>query len=846
MKKTLLAALAWVLLVGVAILLPLSSAHALESFAVETEMKQYSSASGYEGYVLFNGSSDPTIYSSSPTGVAYLVDRQGYMVNKWTGVSFSPRLLENGDLWSVGQMRSWEGTLKWQYTPPAGYNIHHEGARIWNSRISAYTYLMLFSRTATRAEITAAGGDPGQTGSLTGMDGIIEVQQTGATTGNIIWEWRFLDHACQSNNSAWPNYVPSLSDTAAKGKCDLFYQTNEQRRNASAGGPGIASDWHHATSIDYNETRDEIVINSRNWSELYVISHGGTTAEARGTAGDFLWRYGNGGAYGLSATSSPTWTLPSFKNAGQQSLFAPDQATWIGTEWNAPHGDATETWTAAGAQLTLRGTASNAHILVFDTGKYYPTGSRSVIVELNPVDAGGAYVAESTAGWNSSSQKTTIHSPGHQNDFFNPGVGSVQRMANGGSFICSGLHGHVLQLTTASGISTPQWEYIIPVIGKKVLTSRTDDTDGDNASPARARFYSTAFMALTGKATGVALASGTTITGNPLRNIIVTPTDDFGFSCGSCSTGCTACDDCGANTGRTCCTTPENCAVHCAATQPPPDCTPGAASGCCPGANSTTCSGSCESCEERCDCSSTPTAGQCNTYCQANHPVDCGTTGSGCCAPNLGSCDPCPTCGDSQANGGCGCAPTTCESLNCVCPTCADPVANNGCGIVAATCSSLNCECPTCADECECVAPTVSSCCGPDPVCGECCGALNCGNFNYQSGCCTACAQCPTYDCQQTSSSCCEECRSGSCCPACPSCDVSAVSIPIGAGWGVGLCPACPTCPSSSGGTTTPATPATPKPVITQGWGIGTAGSSSSGGSGGGSGSGSGGGGGGY
>jgi hypothetical protein len=52
MKKTLFTALALFLLVGVAIVLPLSSAHALSTFVAETETKIYIPAKSYGGYFL--------------------------------------------------------------------------------------------------------------------------------------------------------------------------------------------------------------------------------------------------------------------------------------------------------------------------------------------------------------------------------------------------------------------------------------------------------------------------------------------------------------------------------------------------------------------------------------------------------------------------------------------------------------------------------------------------------------------------------------------------------------------------------------------------------------------------
>ena len=45
--------------------------------------------------------------------------------------------------------------------------------------------------------------------------------------------------------------------------------------------------------MDYNADRDEVVLNSRQYSEFYVVDHNTTTAEAKGKKGDFLYRFGS-------------------------------------------------------------------------------------------------------------------------------------------------------------------------------------------------------------------------------------------------------------------------------------------------------------------------------------------------------------------------------------------------------------------------------------------------------------------------------------------------------------------------------------------------------------------------
>ena len=105
MKKTLFAALALVLLVGVAIVLPLSSAYAVEVFSAETELRQYNPAKSYGGYFLYQ----------TVGNVSALLDMEGNLVHQWVGTNGNPKLLEDGNLWTMGQIMDWDGNILWSF-----------------------------------------------------------------------------------------------------------------------------------------------------------------------------------------------------------------------------------------------------------------------------------------------------------------------------------------------------------------------------------------------------------------------------------------------------------------------------------------------------------------------------------------------------------------------------------------------------------------------------------------------------------------------------------------------------------------------------------------------------------
>jgi len=66
------------------------------------------------------------------------------------------------------------------------------------------------------------------------------------------------------------------------------------------GGRQISQFWNHMNSIDYNADLDQVMLSVRGSSELWVIDHSTTTAEAAshsggnsGMGGDLMYRWGS-------------------------------------------------------------------------------------------------------------------------------------------------------------------------------------------------------------------------------------------------------------------------------------------------------------------------------------------------------------------------------------------------------------------------------------------------------------------------------------------------------------------------------------------------------------------------
>ncbi len=347
----------------------------------------------------------PVAVLFAPLGgtAAYLIDRDGDVVNNWT-LSGKPGnavyLLEGGSLLAtytvqgtlqgggVGggvELLTWEGEEVWSFeltTKTA--HLHHDVEMLPNGNV-----LMISWEVKNRAQALAAGLSANQLPS-SGEVWSEMILEYDPSLDEIVWEWHLWDHA-----------LPLGEDPSANpGKIDLGFAFNRQ-----------SSDWWHINAIDYNEALDQIVVSSRNVSEIWIINHALTTAQAAGADGDLLYRYGNPEVYGAS---------------GVQGLLHQHNPTWL----------------------------DNGNILVFDNGdpRLRPY---SRIVELEMPD----YV-NSPSGVVLPTQVVWSYGEAVGDEFFfSDHISGAQRLPNGNTLICSGTEGRFFEITSGGDIV---WEYINP------------------------------------------------------------------------------------------------------------------------------------------------------------------------------------------------------------------------------------------------------------------------------------------------------------------------------------------------------------------------------------------------
>ncbi|MCB0658675.1 MAG: aryl-sulfate sulfotransferase [Saprospiraceae bacterium] len=391
-------------------------------------------AGSYNGYTLF----DP-FFSTS----VYLIDNCGNKIHEWTGNYFpaaSVDLLENGHLMRTSntainsnpnfvfagggeliQELDWDSNLVWEFKySDSLHRMHHDFKRLPNGHVIFPAWEL-----KTREEAIAAGRD---TTKL--PDGVLwseTIVEVDPAMDSIVWQWHLWDHLIQDFDSTKNNYGiiknhPELLDINLTGGQTL------------TGG----ANWLHVNTIDFNPMMNQILFSSPFISELFIIDHSTTTAQAAGhsggnslNGGDLLYRWGNPQNYDHGT-------------AADQQLFGAHTVKWIPP-----------------------GLPDAGKIMFFNNGPHLDGPYSSVDIINPPIDnySLGQYIyipgvayGPSAAEWSYRSDPPT--------SLFSPILSSGQRLPNGNTLICSGANGRFFEVDTAGQIV---WDYVNPVIHTGVM-----------------------------------------------------------------------------------------------------------------------------------------------------------------------------------------------------------------------------------------------------------------------------------------------------------------------------------------------------------------------------------------
>lgn len=440
------------------------------------------SAQSFNGYTLFA----PADFTTT-----YLIDNCGRIVKTWQSQydpGQSAYLLEDGSLFHTAKLTTnrtfsntggaggrlerydWNGTLLWGYDwSGTTFYQHHDAIVLPNGNV-----LLLSWDAKTREEATAAGRRQYPQGGLW-SDKIVELRPVGKDSAVVVWEWKLWDHLVQDNDAAKANYG-AVSERPERLDVNFTNKT------------AIVSDWIHLNGLAYNAELDQIVVSSRELSEIYIIDHSTTTAEAassrggrQGKGGDFLWRWGNPQAYKRGT-------------AADRKLYGQHNPQWI-----------------------ARGLPGAGNILLFNNGDERPDGMYSTVEEIQtPVNASGAYaVPTSTSATYAPSASVWAYKAANAQSFYSSKISGAQRLPNGNTLICEGVKGNFFEVTP---MGTTVWQYRNPV-GTNGPTAQGTQVMGQNVF--RCLRYASTYAAFTGKT----LTPGAPVELNPTQNSCVITTD---------------------------------------------------------------------------------------------------------------------------------------------------------------------------------------------------------------------------------------------------------------------------------------------------------------------------------
>lgn len=427
-------------------------------------------ANSFNGYSLF------TINKET-----YLINNCGEVINQWTSVYSSGKsvyLLENGNLLRASQIENpgniaipgvggrielfdWAGNLTWSYdfTTPTRIQ-HHDIFPLSNGNI-----LVLGAALLTDTEAIQMGRNPANLTSTTFYDEhIVELQPVGTNAANVIWEWNFKDHLIQDFDNTKDNFGIVSQNPQ---KLDINFL------GISNGG----ANWLHVNSLQYNAQLDQIVLSSRQLSEIYIIDHSTTTSEAStssggdyGKGGDFLYRWGNPQAYKQGTT-------------GDQKLFSQHNPHWIEP-----------------------GLTDAGKILLYNNGQNRTPQFSQIDIIDPPATVPGFYNYTTNSAYGPSTTDYT-YTATVNTDFFSPILSSAQRLPNGNTLICEGTSGRFFEIDSSNNIV---WDYVNPVHSSGIMT-QGDDPDTVNNNTFRVTRYSTSYAAFNGRS----LTPGLPIETNP-------------------------------------------------------------------------------------------------------------------------------------------------------------------------------------------------------------------------------------------------------------------------------------------------------------------------------------------
>ncbi|UAN00039.1 aryl-sulfate sulfotransferase [Polaribacter litorisediminis] len=412
----------------------------------------------FDGYTLFSADTK-----------TYLINNCGQVMNTWTS-NFTPGnsvyLLPNGNLLRTGkedgksdiifggqggivELFNWDGEIIWSYSFNSNLERqHHDIYPMPNGHI-----LILLAEVWSKEEAISQGRDSSKIAEeRLYSEKILEVKPIGTDEIEVIWEWNIKDHIIQDFDDTKQNF----GDVAkSPEKLDI---------NFLNGGNGSAN-WLHINSIQYDEQRNQIVLSSRNLSEIWIIDHSTTTVEAASNSGgmynkggDLLYRWGNPQSYRQG-------TEVNRKLFGQHYPYYIEQ-----------------------------GLRNAGDLILFNNGNGRdPDFSEVFILELPETNGVFSYTEDTAFGPENPIYEYSQFQEGEISNFYSPILSGAQVLPNGNILICEGSKGNFFEINSDDEIV---WNYINPFNSiVKQATNQGEEPKGNNVF--RAHKYAKDYAAFT-------------------------------------------------------------------------------------------------------------------------------------------------------------------------------------------------------------------------------------------------------------------------------------------------------------------------------------------------------------
>ena len=412
----------------------------------------------------------------------YLIDMEGRVVKTWESEHNSMQaayLLENGHLFRIATLQgeerafgggpgaagriqefAWDGELVWDFkfhnekqlpittrrNCPTAMCCWSSGTRRPPRKRSPRVERKSWSATTscpTRSSRSSRRERPPARSSGNGISGITSSRTT-TRPGQTSATWPPIPSwsTSISSRARWDHRLaPQQVAVKAGSPCQrMRAKKAESAKLKSLGYVGsptqrsqrINPDWTHFNAVDYNAELDQIVISVHEFSEIWIIDHSTTTAEAaghtggkQGKGGDLLYRWGNPGSTAPAPTptrsSSPSTTPTGFP----------------------------------------RGFRAEGHMLVFNNGARRPTALTPRLMRSFLRSTEGRYARKPGMAFGPEKAVWSYSAP-KKSDFFASFISGAHRLPNGNTLICSGPNGTLFEVTPEKEMV---WKYVNPVKG---------------------------------------------------------------------------------------------------------------------------------------------------------------------------------------------------------------------------------------------------------------------------------------------------------------------------------------------------------------------------------------------